>query len=135
MGLSKKVIAEMEYISVKSRTEFFSKKKEIPDRKEDSVFFRSNMLNVGRCGKDSLIKLTYQLVNRSKKSILIGQVTGSCGCLSFDYDKGAIFPDEESPLTVQFRSGATGGFFKKEIYVQLKSGKRFTLWFYVNVVE
>ncbi len=123
-----------EYISVKPRIETFTSKKPTLERKDDSVVFRSKIMNLGSCRKDTTIILSYKLLNQSKRPVLIKVINGSCGCLTFDYKKNEIFPGEESSINVTFKSGSIEGFFKKEVYVHLTTGRMVTLCFYVSVV-
>lgn len=122
------------YLTVKARSVSFHAVKSQVHKKEDSVFFRAKILNLGRCPKDTTIRLAYFLVNKSKSKVRIMNVSGTCGCMNFDYKKDEILPNEEITINVNFKSGSIEGFFRKEVFVQLKPGRTITLYFYVSVV-
>ncbi len=122
-------------LSISPKVEYFTKKPG-PYKKqaEDPVIFRSKDLNIGSLRKDTVIILSYYFRNRGKTGISIEKITGSCGCLTFDYPKTEILPNEESSILVKFAPGSIEGFFKKQIYVYLKNGKLITLSFDVSVI-
>jgi hypothetical protein len=125
---------DKKYLSIKTNVENISKQNDNEDNNKNTVIFRYKMLNLGTCKKDTIIDIFYYLINRSKKNVLIEKINGSCGCMTFNYKTSDIVPNEESVIKVRFITGSRGGFFKKLIFVYLKSERIITLYFNVRVV-
>lgn len=122
------------YISIAPRIRSFNAKEQSTTKKEpDPLVFTSGTLNIGTCKRDTDTTFSCHFINRGRERVLIERVTGSCGCLAFDYKQKDLLPGEKSSIKVKFSSGYLEGFFKKEIYICLKSGKIITLSFFVNV--
>jgi hypothetical protein len=79
------------YISISPRVQSFATKNISIEKKEEyPVNFRSKMLDIGTCKKDTIVSFSYNFTNNGRRNILIEKIIGSCGCLAFDYTKTEI---------------------------------------------
>jgi len=122
------------YISIEAKVDTLQIKNVVQEGTGDSVFLTSKTLNIGSFKKDTLTIFSCNLINKSKKSIKIEKIYGSCDCLTFNYTHLAILPNEESVIKINFHTGLAEGFFKKVIFVQLTNGKILHLSFYVSII-
>jgi hypothetical protein len=98
------------------------------------LFFENKIFYLGSVKKGSTSRFSCVFSNISSENIKLKLVEGSCGCMTFDYNKGYIQPNEKSSINVVFSSGPMTGFFKKEIYVHICTGQIIILTVKVNVI-
>lgn len=57
-------------------------------------------------------KVVFNLKNTGRHLLVVHDVTTSCGCITVDYPKEPVRPDDVLPLTVTYRADEAGYFSK-----------------------
>lgn len=68
---------------------------------------------------------TFTFTNKGKKPVVITEVSGWCGCTSYDFPRQPIAPGKQAKVTITYNPAGRPGKFSKEIAVVLNDGKFF----------
>ena len=83
----------------------------IDNRKADTIDF-------GRVREGEILKRDFRLCNKGDKALVITSVDFSCGCLSSEYPKYPLKPDEDAPMSISLDTRGFGGWVYKTVIVQ-----------------
>ena len=86
----------------------------------------NDVVDVGTTGYDVPVTATFELRNKSSKSLTISEVKADCGCTRAEWPKGAIAGGERFQITLTYDARMLGHFEKQAAVVY--NGKDEPLW-------
>ena len=90
----------------------------IRKQKNNKYIFRYNQLNLGKAKKDDSLALgIFPFTNNTQDTIFITDVKTSCHCLSIEYPRHPIFPDQKGKIIMKMDLSDRVGFVHQEAYV------------------
>lgn len=85
--------------------------------------------------KKGPVSHAFTFTNEGNLPVVISDVTGWCGCTSYEYPKQPIFPGKKAKVKITYNPYGRPGKFSKELAVVLNNGKYFTrIWVKGNVI-
>lgn len=81
-----------------------------------SILWKSETIDVGSIPQNTPKPIVFEFKNTGKKTLLVTNVQGSCGCTATDYTKTPIAPGKSGVVTATYNA-ANAGIFTKTVSV------------------
>lgn len=78
----------------------------------NALTWKQETIEIGEIVQGTPKVVTFEFKNSSKKSVLISNVTGTCGCTATDFTKTPIEPGKTGKITATYNAANLGQFSK-----------------------
>ncbi len=90
----------------------------IRNQRNNKYVFRYNQLNLGEAKKDIPVATgVFPFTNNTQDTLYIKEVKTSCHCLSVEFPKHPIFPNQKGEVVIKMDLSGRVGFVHQEAYV------------------
>ena len=95
-----------------SFTDLPSQSKNRNDKTLNALTWKQETIELGEIVQGTPKSVTFEFKNTSKKSVLISNVTGTCGCTATDFTKTPIESGKIGKITATYNAANLGQFSK-----------------------
>ncbi len=91
---------------------------------EPALHFTDTLLDCGAVPRRYTLEKSFSFINTSKDTVLLDDVTTSCGCTSVDFTPQAYGPGDSGKISVEYLTHIVESDFFKNVFVSTKRNRK-----------